>query len=431
YFSFGRHLDELHVTLAHLEKKWTRLQTNTKTLEDLCSKSLETASPAIHDAVTTHQVMSTPAYVDSESITQADGAQSSRVPVPLPDDPYVAVRQARLVDTESEPEEAPSEAEELQSLGSRVPLMGEEFEAVEPLGTRTDSSHSSASSDSTTPMSPDHPLTHISPAPTPTRALFHRRMARMTVHVQPAISSYESSLSSSSSLALLVQKRYRGMPELILDTDSKGDELGDEDIEEDEEDESLDADDEGKKSAQMMRVIEEEEAALEGQQRAVLVLDIAASKPLGLRYKAARSSREQIGSRWVDPKDDRVHTDIPVYPLVAPVQTPLSPEWSYGSLPISPSSPVVPLPISVGEDQFIEVGVQLELHRSILKDHTQCLDGLPPTLVTDIDRDVREMYTRSGVRPVLALEAWAGHGELQEIRGRVAALEQEKGRREP
>ncbi|GJS56721.1 MAK10-like protein [Tanacetum coccineum] len=56
YFSFGRHLEELHVTRAHLEKKRTRLRTNTKTLEDLCSQSLETASQAIHDAVTTHQV---------------------------------------------------------------------------------------------------------------------------------------------------------------------------------------------------------------------------------------------------------------------------------------------------------------------------------------------------------------------------------------
>ncbi|GKA32334.1 retrotransposon protein, putative, ty1-copia subclass [Tanacetum coccineum] len=57
YFSFRRHLDELHVTWAHLEKKRTRLRTNTKTLKDLCShsQSLETASQAIHDAVT-HQV---------------------------------------------------------------------------------------------------------------------------------------------------------------------------------------------------------------------------------------------------------------------------------------------------------------------------------------------------------------------------------------
>ncbi|GJQ97842.1 hypothetical protein Tco_0008981 [Tanacetum coccineum] len=49
------------------------------------------------------------AYVDLETISQADRAQSSRVPVPLPDDPFVAIRQAQLVDTESEPEEAPSE----------------------------------------------------------------------------------------------------------------------------------------------------------------------------------------------------------------------------------------------------------------------------------------------------------------------------------
>ncbi|GJX95031.1 hypothetical protein Tco_0349617 [Tanacetum coccineum] len=56
YFSFGRYLDELHVTWAHLEKKRTRLRINTKTLEDLCSQSLETTSQAILDDVTTHQV---------------------------------------------------------------------------------------------------------------------------------------------------------------------------------------------------------------------------------------------------------------------------------------------------------------------------------------------------------------------------------------
>ncbi|GJX54536.1 hypothetical protein Tco_0282905, partial [Tanacetum coccineum] len=55
YFSFGRHLDELHVTWAHLEKKRMRLRTNTKTLEDLYLQSLKTASQAIHDAVTPHQ----------------------------------------------------------------------------------------------------------------------------------------------------------------------------------------------------------------------------------------------------------------------------------------------------------------------------------------------------------------------------------------
>ncbi|GKG35846.1 hypothetical protein Tco_0441000, partial [Tanacetum coccineum] len=64
----------------------------------------------------------------------------------------------------------------------------------------------------------------------------------------------------------------------------------------------------------------------------------------------------------------RVYIDIPVYvPPAAPVQTPPSPDWSSGSLPISPLSPIVPsliaslvatptATISVDEDQFLEVG---------------------------------------------------------------------------
>ncbi|GJZ79726.1 reverse transcriptase domain-containing protein [Tanacetum coccineum] len=34
YFAFGRHLEELHVTWAHLEKKWTRLRTYTKIAQE-------------------------------------------------------------------------------------------------------------------------------------------------------------------------------------------------------------------------------------------------------------------------------------------------------------------------------------------------------------------------------------------------------------
>ncbi|GKE18352.1 hypothetical protein Tco_1425929 [Tanacetum coccineum] len=184
--------------------------------------------------------MSTPNYVDSKSITQA-----------------------QLVDTntKSEPEDAPLEVEELHSLGSRVPLIGKEFEAVEPSGTRTDSFHSSASSDSTAPLSPDHPLTHVSPTPTPTCVSFHYKTARIAVRAQPAMSPglsasmtkmmalldsafrtrYRSSYETPSpSPTLLVWKRNRGTSELVLDTDSEGDELGDEDAEDD----ILDADDE-------------------------------------------------------------------------------------------------------------------------------------------------------------------------------------------
>ncbi|GKA45973.1 hypothetical protein Tco_0738769 [Tanacetum coccineum] len=386
---------------------------------------------------------------------KADGAQSSRVPVPLPNNPYVAVKQTHLVDTdiESDLEEDPSEVEELQSVGSRVPLMGEVFEAFEPIGTRTDSSNSSTSSDSTTPLSPDHPLTHVSPTPTPTQVSFHCKTARMTVHTQPTLSPgmsvriaeaaalspssfrkrYRSSYeTSSSSLTLPGLKRYRGTSELILDTDSERDELAEEDTKEDESDESQGLEGEG------LGLEEEEEAALEARRRALESIEEIAPST----YEVGQSSRsvpelegvERISAfrqptlvTWVDPEDNRVYTNVPAYaPPAAPVQAPPSPEWSLGSLPVSLSFHVVPSPIvspvatltdtiSVDEDQFIAVGAQLELYVSILHDHTQRSDALPPTLVADNDKDVRELYTRSRVvrdeifSPVLALEAWTGH----------------------
>ncbi|GJW91204.1 hypothetical protein Tco_0168757 [Tanacetum coccineum] len=357
--------------------------------------------------------MSTPTYVDSKTITQADRAQSSRVPVPLPDDPYVAVR--------------------------------------------TVSSYSPVSSYSTEPLLPDHPLTHVSPTPTPTQVSFHCRTARMVVRTQPTLSpgmsariaeatalspsffckryksSYET--SSSSSLTLPVRKRYKGTSHLILDTDSEGDGLGEEDTKEDEEDESDEdhgLDDEGQGLEDEGLGLEEEEVVPEGQQQAVPVVKTAASEPLGLGYGALRRCELAVGEdqptfdTWVDPEDGRVYADIPAYvPLSAPVQTPPSPEWSLGSLLVSPSSPVVPSPIA------------LPVATSITT--ISRLDALPPTLVAHIDRDVMELYTRSGAvrdeifsqryrfrilereqeratmtfgalwRPVLALKAWAGH----------------------
>ncbi|GJT94244.1 retrovirus-related pol polyprotein from transposon TNT 1-94 [Tanacetum coccineum] len=72
YLAFGRHLEEIHVTWAHLEKKRTRLQTNTKTLEDLVLTSaggrqsptfymslhnpLSDGVTTFHDGVSTHRL---------------------------------------------------------------------------------------------------------------------------------------------------------------------------------------------------------------------------------------------------------------------------------------------------------------------------------------------------------------------------------------
>ncbi|GJY48575.1 hypothetical protein Tco_0438531 [Tanacetum coccineum] len=161
--------------------------------------------------------MSTPTYVDSETITQAARAQSSRVSVPLPDDPYVAVRKAQLVntDTKLDPEEAPSKVEESQPLGSRVPLMSEEFEAFKP-STDLIPRH----------VSPNSRGSYLS------SSSFYKRY------------SFYETPSPSSSQTLPVRKRYIGTSKLILDIDSEGDELGKEDTEEDEVDESSNADDE-------------------------------------------------------------------------------------------------------------------------------------------------------------------------------------------
>ncbi|GJZ14785.1 hypothetical protein Tco_0550462 [Tanacetum coccineum] len=51
FLALGWHLEEIHVTWAHLEKKQTRLRTYTKIHQELCSQSVETASGAPSDAV--------------------------------------------------------------------------------------------------------------------------------------------------------------------------------------------------------------------------------------------------------------------------------------------------------------------------------------------------------------------------------------------
>ncbi|GJX64186.1 hypothetical protein Tco_0298529 [Tanacetum coccineum] len=199
------------------------------------------------------------------------------------------------------------------------------------------------------------------------------------------------------------------------------------------------------------------------------------------RPKRVSALRQPTLTTWIDPEVGRTYINVPAYPAPAsPIQTPPSPEWSSGSLPISPVPSTIPSPIPsliaspvatltttilVDEDQFIEIGAQLELYGGILQDHTQRLDTMPPTLFAEIDRDVRDLYTRSRAvrdeifsqryrlrsleheqertaitfgalwRLLLALEAWHGRqaamqDELQEMIGRVTALEQERDHRE-
>ncbi|GKC81730.1 hypothetical protein Tco_1137447 [Tanacetum coccineum] len=270
-------------------------------------------------------------------------------------------------------------------------------------------------------MSPDRPLTRTSPAPTPTRASFHRRTTRMTVHAQPVMSpghsvrvaevmalldsalrkryrsSYETP-SSSSSPALPIRKRYWGTSELILDTDSEEDEIREEDTDEDEgyglDDEGYRLDDEGHGLDDEGRNVESGGLVLEGEEEAVpevveedLVYSTfevgqgSVSVPEPKRLERVSTLRQPTLTTWIDLEDGIAHIYVPAYPPPAPpAQTPPSPEWSSGSLLISPVPSAVPLPTSspmisltipspiaslvatptatipVDEDQFIKIG---------------------------------------------------------------------------
>nr|GEU74044.1 hypothetical protein [Tanacetum cinerariifolium] len=213
--------------------------------------------------------MSTPVFVDPESSTQADKAHSSRVPVPLPEDPYEAIRQAYLVGTNIEFEPFDGKARTLESPYIVVPPTCHVGES-EGSGT---SDVRSTPSDSTVPLLPDHPLTHTTPVLVP---ILHRT-ARMAVRVSsvmsPGLSAgiaevaamfdlafhkrFRSSYDSPPSLNFPIRKRYRDTSELILGTDSEEDEEIEESLDSDSvsknaedegpnaEDEDLAAEDEG------------------------------------------------------------------------------------------------------------------------------------------------------------------------------------------
>ncbi|GKD59662.1 hypothetical protein Tco_1297171, partial [Tanacetum coccineum] len=129
---------------------------------------------------------------------------------------------------------------------------------------------------------------------------------------------------------------------------------------------------------------EEEEDVPGGQQHATLAVGIAVSAPLGLgtfevekgsgsapeseRPKRVSASRKPTLITWTDPEDGMVYIDVPTYPPPAPpVQTPPSPEWTSGSLPISPSPSIVPSPISSPME-------------GLIGDHAVRLEELSPAL---------------------------------------------------
>ena len=170
------------------------------------------------------------------------------MPVLSPVDPYVAARQpfVSTIDSESEPEEAPSEPEDIPLLRSRVPPEGGDVELSEQLRVRPVSPTHSVPSVATTPLSPVQSPSQISH----TRVSCYRGTARMTVCTQPTLSPgysarlteaiamtptsfhkrYRPTFEPASSLSLPtlpLRKRYRGTSELVFDTEDEEEESSD------------------------------------------------------------------------------------------------------------------------------------------------------------------------------------------------------------
>ncbi|GJW59899.1 hypothetical protein Tco_0109234 [Tanacetum coccineum] len=279
------------------------------------------------------------------------------VPVPLPEDPYKAIRQAYLVgtNTESEPFEDPVETE-----APELP-------------------HTVA------------PPTSLPDSTSPTLVLVLCRTARMAMRVPPAMSpglfasmaevaamsdsafrkrfrySYKSSLSSSPP-DLPLWKRYRGTSELVGDDEEEDEEMEEssdsDSVSEDAEDEGpiaedkdLAAGDEGLAAGDDGPGIGVESPSLggdddipEGQPRATPIMKTTVGKPLGLGYGALRRWELALGgcqmpsvfevgqisgsvpeserpervstlrqptlTTWMDPEDGIVYIDVPAYPLI-------------------------------------------------------------------------------------------------------------------
>ncbi|GJY26605.1 hypothetical protein Tco_0401331 [Tanacetum coccineum] len=317
-------------------------------------------------------------------------------------------------------------------------------------------------------------------------------------------SSCESSPSVSLP-DLPLRKRYHGTSELVEGSEEDDDEEDEEkeesmDFDNDEthgrDDKGRGINDEGHSIESDGLDLEEEESVPRGQRQAAPVVGTILSAPLGLGYRVLRCRelaleegdvyntfevRQGSGSApeferpkrvsafrrptlttWTDPEDDMIYIDIPDYPPPAPpIQTPPLPEWTSGSLPISLShsdvpspisSPMIPLtvpspiatPATVETEVFLtELGPQVEMQGGLIHDHIVQLEELSLAMFERYDRDIRELFTRSGVvreeifsqryrfrslmyeqdrvvvtfgaiwRPVLALEAWVGQTDAQ------------------
>ncbi|GJV70515.1 hypothetical protein Tco_1490510 [Tanacetum coccineum] len=208
-----------------------------------------------------------------------------------------------------------------------------------------------------------------------------------------------------------------------------------------------------------------------GQQWAAPIVETAVSEPLRLEYGALRhrelslkedhvystfevgqssgfaleperpervsTFRQPTLTTWIDSEDGMVYIDVPTYPSpVPPVLTPPSPEWSSDSLPISPAPTAVPSPIS-SPMISLTIPSPIALHvatptATIPVDEDQFIKARAD--VGGMGRACRHRMTDMSwaryddhrlVHDLLVQQA-ALQREMQEMRGRITTLKQER-----
>ncbi|GJT18713.1 hypothetical protein Tco_0877419 [Tanacetum coccineum] len=306
--------------------------------------------------------ISTLVFVDSESSTQADGAQSSRVPVPLLEDPYEAISQAYLdgTDTESEPFEDPIDIE-----------------------------------------TPELPLTiappiSLSKSIPPVLVPILRRTARMVVCVPHTMSSglsasmaevaamsesafckrFWSSCESSPSVSppdLSSQKHYRGTSELVDNSEEEDEEIED----------SIDSDSLSENVEDEGPTVEDEDPAVEDEGLTVRV------EGPGIDDESYGLDSESHGmvdeSRGLDDEGHSVKSDG----LDLEEEEAIHGESERPERMSASRQPT----LTTWTDP--EDGSQVEMQGGLIHDHKIRLEELSPALFGRYGRDIGELFTRS------------------------------------
>nr|GFA69440.1 hypothetical protein [Tanacetum cinerariifolium] len=233
-------------------------------------------------------------FVDLVISTQADGAQSPRE---TPESPYTVASPTSLLDT--------------------TPLIRHVEDSVD-----SDTSGARPTpSDFTAPLSLDRPVTHASPTLVPILC----RTTRMTVRVPPTMApGLSASIADMAAMCdSAFRKRFRSFYEIspsssppYLPSDPA---VGDE---------CLATRDEGLDMRVESLGLGGDATVPKGQERVAPVVETDVGEPLGLGYGALRRREIAYWEGWM--------------PWV--FKTPPYPEWSSGSLHVSPAPSIVPFP---------------------------------------------------------------------------------------